>query len=73
MSPGLPLLVSDGVNSGYLICVEASRIAGNGGEVELSEITDATMQLEDALTVDAPRERSFDVMIVRSVLFLVHV
>ena len=26
---------------GYLICIDASRIAGNGGEVELSELDEA--------------------------------
>jgi hypothetical protein len=48
VSPGLPLLVSDAVPVGYLICIDASRIAANGGEVVLSEIEEAVMQMDDA-------------------------
>jgi hypothetical protein len=48
ISPGLPLLISDAVPVGYLICIDASRIAGNGGEVELSQLQEAIAQLDDA-------------------------
>ena len=48
ISPGLPLLVSDAVPVGYLICIDASRIAGNSGEVVLSQLDEGIVQLDDA-------------------------
>lgn len=45
---GIPVLVSDAVPVGYLILVDASRIAAAGGEVILSQIDEATLQFDDA-------------------------
>lgn len=48
VSPGLPLLISDAVPAGFLICIDASRIAAAGGEVILEELTEGVIEADDA-------------------------
>jgi len=50
ISPGLPLLVSDGVITGQLILVDASMIAAASGEVILQQIEDGVVEMSDTPT-----------------------
>jgi len=45
---GVPVVVSDAVPTNQIVCVDASGIGANQGEVSLQEVDQGTLQLDSA-------------------------
>jgi uncharacterized membrane protein (DUF441 family) len=44
----IPVLVSDGINAGLVVLIDASSVAAASGELTLSEVEDAILQMDTA-------------------------